>query len=205
MKTKLALLTLLLATISLFAQNSADNYLIKWKDYEIGGYVGLNGKMSKIWTSNAGYGDIKAAVTINGKWAVGLSGTALYFDKKLNRLVNDGTYHLNAAYGGLFVERIFSLSDNWKISASLLTGQGEVSYIYDKDFREDRPWYQEAIDKEAVYVTEISLDVKTRLYNNFWVGLTGSYRNTSPLRLIKTSDALLQKFNYGISITYGIF
>lgn len=210
MKTRLVLFfVILLCSASLFAQETSRNSLWTVRlgddEYRLGGFVGTNLKYSRLEDDPAGYLDLKAGITINSKWAVGLSATGLYYDKKLKKIVQDGTYHLYAGYAGLFVERMFSFTDDLKFSASVFTGQGEVYYMYDKEYRENRPWYQETIDRESIYVFEPGLELQHRISGNFFLGLSGSYRMTSPLNLVNTSDDVLRTFSAGISVKYGVF
>jgi hypothetical protein len=91
------------------------------------------------------------------------------------------------------------------VSLSFLSGQGQASYRYDREYRKEKVWSEEMIDITTFGVQELGLDLHHRIGGNFWLGLTGSYRHTSPLQLIDTSDKLIEGFNGGISIKYGIF
>ncbi|MBD3374673.1 hypothetical protein GF406_06525 [candidate division KSB1 bacterium] len=181
------------------------DYFTTFRGHKVGGYLGTAGRVSSVFSDNAGYADLKGALVFDGKWAIGFTGSGLYYDKSLNRLVSDGTYHLQVAFGGLFVERIFSVNDNFKVSASLMTGQGEALYQYDRDYRKEKVWSEEIIDKTTFGVQELGIEIQHRIKGNFWLGLTGGYRNTSPLELIDTPDDLLEKWNAGVSFKYGIF
>lgn len=207
MKTKLLIILSFFLSLNAFAQNSNSLFTLKWGEdnYSIGGYIGTNLKYSTYESNPAGYVDFNAAFTINRKWAVGVSVTGLYYDKKLQKIVNDGTYHVYAGYTGIFIERMFSVSDNTIFSLSVLSGQGEAYYKYDREYREEHPWYQEIIDTETIYVIEPSVNIQHKISKNFYLGLTGSYRFTSPLRLTGTSDNSLKTFSGGLSIKYGVF
>ena len=209
MKTLQLLAALILLNIALFAQseNPRSIWKIKWgeSEYNIGGYIGMNTKYSQLKKESVGYLDLKAGVTINSKWTIGFAGTGLYYDKKLSKLVSDGTYHLYAGYAGLFVERMITLGEGFNLNLSLLSGQGEAYYQYDKDYRENRPWYQEVIDKETFHVFEPGIEIQKQIFDNWYIGLAGSYRFTSPLKLVGTDDDALSTFSGGLSIKYGIF
>lgn len=210
MKKSVLLLFVLLLTSGLSAQDAVQKDAL-WTitrgehQYRIGAYAGINTKYSTYDSDPAGYLDLRAAVTLNGKYALGFSASGLYFDKKLRRVVNDGTYHIYAGYAGLFFARMFRVNEDMKLALSIFTGQGEAYYQYDKDYRENRPWYQEVIDRETFHVIEPGIEIEHRLKGNFWIGLTGSYRFTSPVELISTKDDLFQTFSYGISFKYGIY
>lgn len=209
MKRLMVTLFVIMMSMASFAQNERTNAI--WttgsgdNELRIGGYAAINTKYSTFEGKTAGYADFKVAAVFNSKYSVGLSATGLYYDKKLRKVVSDGTYHIYAGYVGLFLERMFTISDDTRMSVSLFMGQGEVSYEYDKEYREQKPWYQEVIDREKIHVTEPSVEVMQRISGNFWLGLTGSYRMTSDLNLVGTPDDLLRTFSGGISFKYGVF
>ncbi|MBC7891776.1 MAG: hypothetical protein H7Y12_06145 [Sphingobacteriaceae bacterium] len=108
--------------------------------------------------------------------------------------------------GGAWAQQYMRpIGKNMKISFSILSGAGLAMYKYDKDFAENRPWYQEIIDQETFAVFEPGIDLMAKVSKRWWIGLNGSYRNTSPVKLTGTDDLLFNKFNGGISIRYGIF
>jgi hypothetical protein len=203
MKTRLLLTALVLFSFYSYAQNS--DHLFMWGENKMGGYVSTSMKYTTFDKKPAGFLDIKGAVTLNGKWAFGVSASGLYYDKKLTELVDDGTYHIYAGYASVFVERIFSINENFKASVSVTSGQGEIYYQYDHEFREDKVWKDEIIDKTTVYVFEPGIEIQHRIAGNFWIGLSGSYRNTSPVEIIGGPEDMLQKFNGGITFKWGVF
>jgi hypothetical protein len=205
MRIKTFLLAAFLLTAAVSAQTDK-NYIISFGETEVGAYVGLGGRYSTTINSDAaGFMDIKAAVVLNGEWAVGLTGSGLYYDKKLSQMVNDGSYHLYVSYGALFVERIFSLNNDLKISVSIATGKGEAYYEYDKDYHKEKVWTEQVIDKTTFAIFEPAIEIQHRIAGNWWIGINGSYRNTSPLNLVNTDENLLRKFSGGITFKWGIF
>ncbi len=212
MKTKTIILSvlLLLSGLCVLAQeNTANNYLFtlkgKNKTHEIGLYGGLSGSYSETLSKPSGWLGAKVGLVFNHKWAFGWAGNALYFDRRLDALATDGTYHLEAGYAGLFAEYMMPVGNSFKINFSILSGRGLAIYKYDKDFAEDRPWYQETIDQETFAVFEPGIELLTKIRGHWWFGVSGSYRNTSPVKLTGTDDMLFNKLNGGISIRYGIF
>lgn len=204
MKTRILLVIAFLTVTATYAQD-IQNYLIKIDQTKLGAYLSLSGRFSSVESNLAGFGDFKAAVTFNGNWSIGIMSSGLYYDKSLNHLVNDGTYHLYASYGALFVEKIFSLNNDFKISLSIASGKGEAYYQYDKDYRKEKVWSEETIDRTTFAIFEPGIEIQHRIYGNWWIGVVGSYRNTSPLRLVNTDDSLLQKLSGGISFKWGVF
>lgn len=205
MKLNTLFALVLITAVTAFAQIDSTPQITHWGDHAIGGYVATGASYSTVDGDPAGYLDLKAAMTIDGRWAIGLAGSALNYDKELTALVSDGTYRLQSGYAGLFVERLFTLSPAWKLSASFMSGQGTAFYQYDKEYRQEKVWSEEVIDRTSYGVQVLSLDLNRRLTDRLWLGVTGSVRNTSPLRLLETPDDLFKTLNAGISLRYGIF
>jgi len=203
MKTRLLIIAVLFLTINSFAQNK--NYLFSIGDTKLGGYLGTSMKYTNILDKPAGFMDFKAAVTLNGNWAFGVSASGLYYDKKLNTLVSDGTYHLYAGYVSVFVERIFSINEDFKFSLSISSGQGEAYYQYDKEYHQDKIWSEEIIDKTTFYALEPAMEIQHRVSGNFWLGLTGTFRSTSPIKLLGADESMLRKFTGGLTFKWGVF
>lgn len=205
----LSVFTVLVGLCALAQENDSKNYLFtlkgKNKIHEIGLYGGLSGTYSETLSKPSGWLGAKAGFVFNHKWTFGWAGNALYFDRRLDKVVTDGTYHLEAGYAGVFAEYMQPLGKNMKISFSILSGAGLALYKYDKEYAENRPWYQEIIDEETFTIFEPGIEVMTKLGSHWWLGINGSYRNTSPVKLTGTDDMLFNKFNGGISIRYGIF
>ncbi len=204
MKTKFVLIAFFLLTISLSAQTT-ENYLFKLGETNIGGYIGLNTKMTSLRSDPAGFLDLRGAITLNGNWAIGLGVSALYYDKKLTGLVEDGTYHLGAGYAGLFIERIFTLDDNLKLSVSLLMANGLTNYLYDKDYRSEKVWYERKIDETTFFLWEPQLEVQYRIGEYWWLGVNTSIRSTSPVEMIGTDESIFRNFSVGVTAKYGLF
>ena len=207
MKSKLFIINIVAvfaASTFLFGEETGKNYLMTIGDSQVGGYIGLNGRASSVFSETGGFVDGKIGVVLNNKWTIGLTGSALTHDQQYDKLVDDGTYHLFVNYGGLFVERIFSINQDFKWSLGLMTGQGIAYYEYDKEFQKDKVWTEKIIDKTTFGVQELSLEIQHRVVGNFWLGVNGSIRNTSPIRLIGTSSEFLKKPSFGFSLKYGI-
>lgn len=211
MKSKVVLLFVtLLANCILFAQDSPrKDYIWKYqgkdKEHTIGLFAGLNGGYNELLGKSSTLIGYKAGVVFDKHWAVGFGGQAINFDHTLSELVQDGSYRLEGGYSGMFVEYIQPLGKNFKAGISILSGMGVAQYRYTKDFAESRPWYQEIIDTETFAVFEPSIDFQARIAGKWWVGVYGSYRNTSPIKLMGTDENFFNTFNAGLSLTYGVF
>ena len=204
MKSAILTIALFFLTIVSFGQER-ENHFTTWGDTEIGGYVGLSGRVTEIGDDVYPVLDAKAVIVLNGSWGLGVTGSAFDYDESLSELVDDGTYRLEAAYGGFFVEKIFSINENFKLALSIGTGYGTAQYRYEKDYRKEKRWTEEYIDVVQFAFFEPGIEIEHRIAGNFWIGATGSFRNTSPLELIGTDDQLLQSWNAGVSVKYGIF
>jgi hypothetical protein len=203
MKTRLLTLALILLSFTSFAQQK--DHLYSFGDAKLGAYFSATGKHTSFKSEPAGFLDLKLAVTLNSKWAFGISASGLYYDKQLSDLVSDGTYHAYAGYTSIFVERIFSVNEDFKVSLSIASGAGEAYYQYDKEYRKEKLWTEEIIDKTTFSVLEPGLEIQHRISGNFWIGLSGSYRSTSPVRLLDASENMLRKFSGGLTFKWGVF
>lgn len=171
----------------------------------IGGYMAITGKASTINVDHAGYVDLRTAATLDESWGIGIGVSGLYYDKKLSALVTDGTYHLNAGYMGFYVEKFFPLSNAVSVSVSLLSGIGAAEYLYDKEYRKQMRWSVEVIDRATFSVLEPGMEVSYRVSSELSIGMSGSYRTTSPILLINTSETLFDEFNYGVAMKWQFF
>jgi hypothetical protein len=206
MKTKLFLILVFLS-VNLFSQEKGNLFNLKIDDKEIGikGCLGIAGKYSSFDSKPAGYMDFKASLIFDDKWGIGLAGSGLYYDKKLNKLVNDGTYHIYAGFGGLFVERIFHLNDYLMFNVGIISGYGEAYYKYDKEYLAKKVWYEEIIDQTTFFAIEPQIGFDFKLDKHLMMGITGSYCHTSPIKMIETDENMLNQFSGGISFKYVIF
>ena len=181
------------------------SYEGKNKNHTLGFYGGLTGSYSKVLDEPAMWFGGKAGLVFNGHWAVGFAGNVLNYDKNMDLLVNDGTYRLEAGYSGMFVEYIVPMKDKAKFSVSWTTGMGLAQYVYNKEFTEDKLWYEEIIDRDRFAANEFTAEFMIRLTGNWWLGVQGSYRDTSPVKLTETNRDLFEQINMGVSVRYGIF
>ncbi len=203
MKTRTIIIAILITLTTMFAQNERE-YLVKISDVEIGGYLGFNGRVSSLESKAVGFADFKAALTFDGGWAVGIMGSFLYHDRSADELVTDGTYRLKASYGSVFVEKMFTLNEDLILSLSIASGSGEAFYQYNKDYRKEKVWSDEIIDKTTFAMFEPGMEIQYRVSGNWWIGIMGTYRNTSPIEMIGTDENLLRNFTGGVSVKWGL-
>ena len=168
------------------------------------GYVGADVSYTRIFHDDAALMSVRVAAILNGRWAVGLRGSAMLYDKKLYDLGNGEPYHFNLSYGGLYVEHIVPIGNDVRLSLSILTGAGTAEYLYDRVYRSDKVWTEEVIDRTnfAVFEPGIALDI--RLGAHWWIGAHASVRNTSPIDLKGTSENVFRTSSTGITFKYGL-
>lgn len=207
--TIMILLVNLIGYSTMGQEKNEKNYLWKFdgkrKEQTIGGYLGLSGSYTDISGKLAGWLTGKAGIVINHRFTVGLAGSALWYDHALNTLVTDGTYHLESGYAGAWFEYMQPFGSRFRLGFSLFMGQGVAKFTYDKEFREGKPWYQQTIDQQNYAVTEPGIEALVRVAPKWWIGLNGSYKFTSPLRLADTPDDLFNTFSGGVSVRFGLF
>ena len=211
MNTKTIFFITILMTARIFAMaqdKNHNNHLLeidgKNKTPKIGFFGGLSVNYTEIFDDPAGSLGAKAGIIFNHKFSIGLAGYGLWYDYRLNDLVQDGTYHMEAGYSGLYLEYLHPLSEKIKLGFSVITGHGIAQYKYDKQYLEGRPWYKEIIDRETFAVFEPGFEIMTQVGSKWWIGANISYRSTSPIKLQGTNEDFLNNYHTGISIRYGI-
>jgi len=168
-------------------------------------YAGMSVSYTSVDKQPAGYLGAKAGLVLNDNFSIGIAGSALWYDYRLTGLVDEGTYHLESGYTGLFVEFTQNLGERVSINLSLLTGQGIAIYRMDRAYTESLSWYNEKIDEDTFGVMEPGIELLFRTNDKFSIGLSASYCSTSPLQLTGSSHGMLDGFRTGISFRYSIF
>jgi hypothetical protein len=211
MKTKAAIISIILVAITFItnAQEQAQDYLWTYegknKTYELGIYGELSWDYSTLGNDNIGWLGAKAGVVINQRWAFGVTGKALAYDKHLTDLSSEGEYRLESGYSGMFVEYLQPVSENLKLAFTITSAQGIALYRYEDEYAEDLPWHEEIIDVETYGVFEPQVAAMLRVKNNWWIEAHASARNTSPVKMTGTDEKIFTKLNAGIAVKYGIF
>lgn len=209
-KVIIASTILVLSSVIVKAQESDNKDHIwsfngKKRTHTIGSYASLSGTYSPLKGDNAFWLGGRIGVVFDQRWTAGVGGNLLNYDKKLDELVTDGKYRLEAGYAGLFIEHLVPLKNWGKIGVSWLSGKGTATYRYDKDYAETRPWYEEIIDTEQFAANEFGVEFQVRVYRNWWLGAQANYRFTSPIELKGEDDFFLRDYSAGISVKWGIF
>lgn len=205
MKRIMLIVLMIIFGSSTFGQSQGNKKLFTLDGNDIGGYIGVNGRLTSVNSLAAGLIDIRIAAVINNNWAIGYNSTGLWNDRHLNSLVTDGVYHLMGSYQGVYIERIFIPSENLRYSMSLLIGQGTVKYEYCRSVIADKKWYEEIIDQAEFYIIEPTIEMNYNILGKFWLGANVGYNLTTSIRMMDTDSGLLNNINGGLSIKYGLF
>ena len=118
MKTKIWMIATMLIFMCLNAmtqETERKNYLWSYegknKTHTLGMYGGLSGSYSTFPDDPVMWLSGKAGLVFDGRWAIGVAGSAINYDHERDELVDDGTYRLQAGYSGLFAEHIVPLNN----------------------------------------------------------------------------------------------
>jgi hypothetical protein len=195
----------MITAVSALSAQTKNAKLFTLDGTDIGGYVGMNTRYTTINSLGAGLLDFRAAVVINGKWAIGYNTTGLLNDRHLNKLDPEEVYHLMGGYQGIYLERIFRFSEDFKCSLSIMIGEGTVKYRYCRSEIADKKWYEETIDEAEFYILAPTFDIYYNPWDHLWIGLNTGYNMTTSIRMMDTDENLLNKFNAGLSLKYGPF
>lgn len=168
----------------------------------VGGYMSLTTKAGSLNSDIAGLFDLRIATTLDRTWSAGIGVSGLWYDKKLSALVNDGTYHLNAGYAGIFVEKFFDVAEDLSFSVSVLSGVGTAEYLYDREYWKKKSWSEEVIDRTTFTLIEPAVELSYMIGSEVSIGMMSSIRRTSPVELIGTSEKVFNRVNYGLTMRW---
>lgn len=187
------------------AQGPTEQKGLKIGSTTVGGTITVGGRYTTIDGVASGILDVKAGIVLDQTWGIGFGFAAPYLDKRLTALVADGSYHMSTGYSGIYIERYFRFSDDFVASASVLMGQGVIMYQYDKEYRTQKAWRDEVIDQTTFAVFEPAISAQYRLGGSFWLGVTATIRNTSPVQLLGTSESIFRKGGVGMTARWDLF
>ncbi len=194
----------LLFAINLFAQTENKGFekfdMInqKWN-------IGLSLKGSSIDSKAAGWLGLNASYKISDNFEIGLKAEGLSYDRKLNELDKDKSYHLQSGHAGILLDWHPFGTGDYHFSLPIYMGTGEVSYVYDRKYRKEMKWADEIIDKDIFAVWQLGAQFEARFYNHWSLSIDFDYRASSPIEMIAADEDILNNFNAGISIKYNFF
>lgn len=98
--------TMILVLIFIFSLSvfGAGQEIVTQSGWSIAGepvqpYLAITGRASDVNSETMAFLDGRIGVVFNGKWAFGLTGSAMSQGESETKLVNDGSYHLYVNYG----------------------------------------------------------------------------------------------------------
>lgn len=195
---------LLLAGFCVVFAQGEDNKELKMDHQKI------SGKWSVGFDMN--YGEMKAKpsvnVNISGRLAitesiyVGLRGTAVWYDHRLNKLDANRTYHVESAYGGATIQKYWELFNGFQLGLMAYAGTGFIQYKYDGKYREELTWHEEIIDLETFSIFEPGIVFEYEVRDNIGITAHMNYRMTSDIKLIETDNDMMNQVNFGFGLNY---
>lgn len=186
------------SSVSIFAENFENSSDQKSRIWNLGFDINFGEIDSKI-TSNF---SVNGALEITSFLDLGLRGTGIWYDYRMNELDNVKTYHLESAYGGIVIEPKINITKKFKISFPIFIGSGLIQYKYDHEYLDELTWTEEIIDKETYSLIEPGINFTYNLSNKVGIYANVNYRLTSPIRLIETRDDLLNIPTAGLGFKY---
>lgn len=195
---------LLLASFCVVFAQTEDNHGLKMEQQN---------NVSK-WSAgfDVNYGEMKAKpsvnVNISGRMAItesiylGLRGTAIWYDHRLDKLDATRTYHVESAYGGATIQKNWELFDDFQFGLIAYVGTGFIQYKYDGKYKEELTWHEELIDLETFSIFEPGIVFEYRAGENIGVTAQINYRMTSDILLIETDNDLMNQANFGFGFNY---
>lgn len=181
MKRVFIICGLLLASISVFAQEANDTefktiFSKKGEKRPNGGYGAFSTGYSRMADRDALLMGGHGAWLIGGKFGIGISGTGFMTDKRYDSDLND-QYMYAGGYGGLRLEYILFPTSPVHVSIPVVIGGGGVAYTrsrYDYEFG-----YSPS--SQAFFAFEPGVELELNLIDFMRVGFMVSYRFTSDI------------------------
>lgn len=158
------------------------------------------------------YGEMKTRPSVNvniaGRMAItqsvyiGLRGTGVWYDHRLNKLDATRTYHVESAYGGATIQKNWELFKGFKLGIMAYAGTGFIQYKYDGKYRDELTWDEEIIDLESFSFFEPGIVFEYEVGNNVGITAQLNYRMTSDIKLIETDNDMMNQANFGFGFNY---
>jgi len=91
-------------------------------------------------------------------------------------------YHLESGYSALLIKPKLRVNEWLEIGLPLETGNGLLQYRYANEYREDKVWTEEILDRVNHSVYSAGIEPKLLLPGHGAISLGFGYRGTGPLR-----------------------
>ncbi len=203
MKKLLVLIVVVVLTTRCYSENNME--IADQQQKNMRWNFGLTTKVSQIESKTNVWLGISGAYKISNCLEIGLKGEALHYDYKLNKLDAQKSYHLQSAHIGFFADWHPFGTGDIHFSIPLYFGQGEISYIYDKEYRKELLWKDEIIDKTNYHIWQLGIELEAKISAKFSLAVNISYLSSSPIEMLGTDENILNQFQGGLSLKYNIF
>jgi len=166
------------------------------------GYSKVNDKDTYLMGARGGW-------LIDHHFTIGLAGNGIISDKEYYELdLEDPTkgFNLAGGYGGLFFEAIIAPNSPVHVTIPVIIGAGGISYIENSSWNDYNNNYEPYIlDSDAFFVFEPGLEIELNLVRFMRLSVGGSYRYTSKVDMVGTSETMLRGFNGYFGLKFGAF
>lgn len=174
-----------------------------------GGWGGLTFGYTKIKDKDTYLMGARGGWLIDHHFTIGLAGHGFVSDKEYYELdaenPNKG-FNLAGGYGGLFLEAIIAPNSPVHVTIPVIIGAGGVSYIENTSWNDyDNNYEPYILDSDAFFVFEPGLEVELNLVRFMRLSLGGSYRYTSKVDMVESSQTMLRGFNGYFGLKFGAF
>lgn len=164
-----------------------------------GWFLGLDGGYSQFDKKDVWMGGISGGMIINHNFSIGLAGRGwtnrneLYYPA----VTDTAGAYLEGGYGGLLLEYTLFPKSAVHVTFPVLIGGGGASYVneddcydWDNDWDDDWDDHHSTLDSDAFFVIEPGVRAEVNLLKFMRLNAGVSYRYTSGLDLINTSNTL---------------
>ncbi|MFP4527022.1 MAG: hypothetical protein ACLFQX_00615 [Candidatus Kapaibacterium sp.] len=187
------------------AADNFENPVGKTDSDGIGWYISLDNNYTTINDKLSFTLGARGAIKISDYLAVGIAGSAIWYDHRLNDLDPDRTYHLEGGYAGFYIEPMLPIGDNFMLSMQIVFANGFAQFKYDSKYNKELTWTEEIIDRDEFGVFEPTLHAQYMLGDNWALGANVSMRSTSPMEMLGAGEGMLNNVSFGFSVKYVNF
>ncbi len=166
--------------------------------------VGFSMEYTEVMAKPAGIFSLDYSFPVGTHWNLGIVGSGLYYNHTLSSSDLEGTFQMEGGYAGLFLEYNTKCSDDILLTFRYTTASGIVKYELDKKYRAGKLWYEKTVDRDEFVVNMLAGEISYKLFSQWWIGFTLSFKLTSPIELHQTDEFLLNTITGGLTLRYQI-
>ncbi len=212
----IGIILLLFLTSSLFAQDplrhDTEIQTLFGGQKGIGGYIGLNSKLTNINNEEAFFTGGEISVVVSRSVNLGFEGYGMLTPVLSNRLTDTGdSLFLQMGYGGIHIEPVISSSKVIHLTFPILLGFGGTAYSTQHYWFED-PNGDIAVDFDpelqnarGFLIAEPGANLELNLLKWMRIGAGLSYRLIHKLNSNDPATEELEGLSMGLSLRFGLF